>query len=126
MTERKNPDFSDVSPEAGGPAIDWAHLARQTMGDVELERELLALFATQAGAFGGRLAAAGADKERRDLAHTLKGAARAIGAFSLGQAAEEYESAVATVEAPDRLRALDARLHETQQAIAARLAQGRG
>ncbi|WP_159730065.1 Hpt domain-containing protein [Methylosinus sp. Ce-a6] len=125
MTERKNPDSSEGSPEASGPAIDWAYLARQTMDDVELERELLALFTTQAGAFGGRLAAAaGADKERRDLAHTLKGAARAIGAFSLGQAAEEYESAVATVEAPDRLRALDARLLETQQAIAARLAQG--
>lgn len=123
MTERRNPDFSIGSPESG-PAIDWSYLARQTMDDPELERELLALFATQAEAFGGRLAAAGSDKGRRDLAHTLKGAARAIGAFALAKAADEYELAIATSIGPDRLRALDARLAEALEAIAARLAKG--
>ncbi|MBG0809466.1 Hpt domain-containing protein [Methylosinus sp. H3A] len=125
MTDGDDPDTAKAAPKAGQPALDWAYLARQTMGDAELEAELLALFSVQAGEFGGRLAAAGTDKARHDLAHTLKGAARAIGAFALGDAAEEYESALAAAEgAPDRLRALDARLDEAQQAISARLSRG--
>ncbi|MBU3890144.1 MULTISPECIES: Hpt domain-containing protein [Methylosinus] len=107
-----------AGPKNSRAAIDWAHLSRQTMGDVELEAELLALFATQAAEFSGKLAAAASDKARLDLAHTLKGASRAIGAFPLGDAAEDYESAIAE---PPRLRALEARLAEAQQAIASRL-----
>ena len=121
MTDGVNPDASKAATDDRKP-IDWAHLARQTMGDAELEVELLALFSTQAGEFGGKLGSAPSDKARLDLAHTLKGAARAIGAFALGDAAEEYESAVAAAEgAPDRLHALSARLDEAQQAIAVRL-----
>ena len=53
-------------------AIDLVHLARQTGGDAELERELLTLFAQQCARHlrtihGGDAAA------RRDAAHTLKG-----------------------------------------------------
>ncbi|BBU60732.1 hypothetical protein MSC49_06670 [Methylosinus sp. C49] len=111
--------MTDGGNTEGAPdAIDWAHLSRQTMGDAELEIELLTLFLTQAGEFEGRLAAAASDKARRDLAHTLKGAARAIGAFALGDAAEDYESALAE---PERRRALIARLAEAQLAIASRL-----
>lgn len=53
-------------------AIDLVHLARQTGGDAELERELLTLFAQQCARH--LRAIHGGDAEiRRDAAHTLKG-----------------------------------------------------
>ena len=58
------------------PPIDMVHLARQTGGDVDLEQELLALFADQCLR---HLATLHGDDTRlgSDAAHTLKGAARA-------------------------------------------------
>ncbi|QGM47565.1 Hpt domain-containing protein [Methylocystis heyeri] len=81
----------------GSPVIDLVHLSRQTLGDSELENELLILFDRQALQFAARLAlpaAPGESGQRGDLAHTLKGSARAIGAFELGEAADAYEIAV--------------------------------
>lgn len=134
MTDGENPRASKAAPEAGEPSIDWAYLSRQTMGDVALEDELLTLFEAQAAEFGGKLAAAASHKARLDLVHTLKGAARAIGAVALGDAAEDYETALAQAreteahgadtgarDTTDRLEALGARLGEARQAISARL-----
>jgi len=129
MTDGENPRAAKAAPEAEEPAIDWAYLSRQTMGDVALEAELLALFETQAAEFCGKLAAAASDKARLDLVHTLKGAARAIGAFALGDAAEDYEAAPAEardtrardIGARDTQARLEARLGEARQAIFARL-----
>lgn len=78
------------------PAIDLVHLSRQTLGDGFLEAELLSLFDRQAEQFRARLASAqraGEGKWRGDLAHTLKGSARAVGAFEVARAAEAYEAA---------------------------------
>lgn len=72
--------------------IDLAHLGRMTLGDVEVEREVLAMFAAQASDLADRLAAMPADADR--LAHTLKGSARAIGAFRVADAAAEVEDAI--------------------------------
>lgn len=103
-------------------ALDAAHLARQTLGDAALARELLALFLAQTDEFGARRAAAGSDKARRDLAHTLQGAARAIGAFPLADAARAYEATLLAGEPPEAaLTALDRRLAEARAAIAAHL-----
>jgi HPt (histidine-containing phosphotransfer) domain-containing protein len=77
--------------------LDLVHLSRQTLGDVTLETELLALFQSQARQFAKRLAGPshpGDEKWRAELAHTLKGSARAVGAFRVAQAAENYEYAV--------------------------------
>jgi HPt (histidine-containing phosphotransfer) domain-containing protein len=80
-----------LAPDDG--PIDIAHLARMTLGDAGLEREVLAMFSAQAVRLIGSLAAlpsgAGA------LAHTLKGSARAIGAFRVAEAAESLEVALA-------------------------------
>ena len=75
--------------------IDLVHLARQTMGDSALEVELLALFERQAVQIAAALEspAAGESVSRADLAHKLKGSARAIGAFAVAAAAENYEHA---------------------------------
>lgn len=76
-------------------AIDLDHLARQTGGDRELERELLHLFAQQCVRHL-RTIHTGADaKIRMDAAHTLKGAARAIGAWEVADAADAIEKHIA-------------------------------
>lgn len=72
--------------------IDLEHLRRMTMGDAEVEREVLAMFAAQASELAERLATVPADGER--LAHTLKGSARAIGAFRVADAAADLELAI--------------------------------
>ena len=88
-------------------AIDLVHLARQTGGDAELERELLTLFAQQCARHlrtihGGDAAA------RRDAAHTLKGAARAIGAWQVAEAADLIEQRLAAAGMAPPEAAMDA------------------
>ena len=74
-----------------GP-IDIAHLKRMTLGDAGLEREVLAMFAGQAVGLIDALAVVPADWA--ELAHTLNGSARAIGAFQVADAAEALEAAM--------------------------------
>jgi HPt (histidine-containing phosphotransfer) domain-containing protein len=71
------------------PAIDLDHLARMTLGERELEREVLTLFAQQSADLLQRLERL--PREGASLAHTLKGSARGIGAFAVAEAAENLE-----------------------------------
>ncbi len=81
-------------PTAPPVPIDLVHLARQCAGDHALEQELLALFADQCVKLLGEIKAA--DHGRgRDAAHSLKGAARAVGAWEVAAAAEVAESGLA-------------------------------
>lgn len=73
-------------------AIDVQHLGRMTLGEAALETEVLALFAAQSSDLAGRLAGMPADAAA--LAHTLKGSARAIGAFRVADAALGVEAAM--------------------------------
>ena len=77
----------------GDRPIDLVHLARQTFGERELESELLRLFDRQSRQIVDRLTDGplAEDRWRADLAHTLKGSARAVGAFGVAAAAEAYE-----------------------------------
>jgi HPt (histidine-containing phosphotransfer) domain-containing protein len=79
-----------LAPDDG--PIDIEHLQRMTLGDESLEREVLAMFSAQAVRLVGALAALPA--EGGTLAHTLKGSARAIGAFRVADAASGLESAI--------------------------------
>ena len=81
----------ETSRRAGRRPIDLEHLARQTMGDRALEQEVLALFSQHIGAVRNDLKTAD-EAERRRLGHTLKGAARSIGAFMLADCAERMEA----------------------------------
>ena len=72
--------------------IDLVHLGRMTLGDATVEREVLAMFAAQAADLTDRLAGLPADAAV--LVHTLKGSARAIGAFRVGDAAADLEHAL--------------------------------
>jgi len=100
--------------------LDLVHLARQTFGDRDLEREVLALFEAQCRRLLPVLAGAG-ERERGDAAHTLKGAARAVGAWRLAAVVDEFETALGT-DTPEALEArlarLDRAMRETQAAVA--------
>jgi HPt (histidine-containing phosphotransfer) domain-containing protein len=118
----ENAPMPAVMPETSAEqrVLDLVHLARQTFGDRDLEREVLALFEAQCRRLLPILAGAVA-RERGDAAHTLKGAARAVGAWRLAALADEFEMALAA-ENPETLGALLARLEramrETQAAVA--------
>ena len=89
-------------------AIDTAHLSRQTGGDHALERELLTLFAQQCVKHL-RTIHAGADTQARlDAAHSLKGAARAIGAWQVAEAADAVEHGLAEADQHRTEAAMDA------------------
>src|SRR5579863_1480172 len=108
------------------PAIDFAHLARQTLDDRALENELLALFENQAARITAQLIALGAGeaKLRADLAHTLKGSALAIGAGRAARSAQAYETACAAEGEPGAaLDDLVAAVAHVRAAIAERLAR---
>jgi HPt (histidine-containing phosphotransfer) domain-containing protein len=80
-----------LAPDDG--PIDFEHLSRMTLGDAGLEHEVLAMFVAQSTTLVSTLAAMPADASA--LAHTLKGSARAIGAFSVADAAARLEAAIA-------------------------------
>jgi HPt (histidine-containing phosphotransfer) domain-containing protein len=75
--------------------VDLHHLDRYTGGERSLDAEILKLFDNQCQEMMvqlERLAAEDADtKAWREVTHTLKGAARGIGAFPLADAAAEAE-----------------------------------
>ena len=77
-----------LAPDDG--PIDIAHLRRMTLGDEALEREVLGMFSAQASRLVKSLAANPVDAGA--LAHTLKGSARAVGAFAVGDAAAHLET----------------------------------
>lgn len=85
--------------------IDLAHLARQTMGDAALQREVLAMFVEQAGALCDEITAVTAQGARADLLHRLNGSARAIGAWQVAELAGRFERVQPTEEEIDALRA---------------------
>jgi len=75
-------------------AIDLEHLAKYTGGEKALNEEILRLFDGQIAGMVTELnglIATGDAKRWREIAHTIKGAARGVGAFAMGEAAAEAE-----------------------------------
>ena len=83
----------ESAPESGADpeVLDLDHLARYTMGNRELERELLRLFRTQIRAQVTGVAQARDAQDWRFATHTLKGVARSIGAWAIADTAEKLE-----------------------------------
>lgn len=114
--------FVAASQPAGAPALDLVHLARQSLGDQQLERELLALFDHHSARVLAQIAQlSGSEwRSRALLAHKLKGSALAIGAASVASAAAAVER-LSDAQAPaaaQALEALVAAVDEARQAIA--------
>jgi len=78
----------------GQPAVDLAHLARMTLGEKGLEREVLELFERQADLLLAHMAAED-PRMVGALAHTLVGSARGIGAWRVAEVATALERAAA-------------------------------
>lgn len=98
--------------------LDRGHLSRMTLGDAELEQEVLAMFAEQAACLLAAMAAMPA--ETGALAHKLKGSARGIGAFAVADAAADLETAIQTGRGrSDALAALKEAVTEARAAIEA-------
>jgi HPt (histidine-containing phosphotransfer) domain-containing protein len=77
--------------ETRSAPVDLVELARRTFGDTTLEREVLGMFAAQARIHVQAILQSRDAETRRRAAHTLKGAARAIGAGELARCAERAE-----------------------------------
>jgi HPt (histidine-containing phosphotransfer) domain-containing protein len=97
------------------PSVDLEHLSRQTGGNDELGREVLRMFLDNIPADLARLRAA-AGQERREVAHMIRGSARAIGAGAVAEAAAAIEAG------REDLAKLDAAVADARQFIAAYLA----
>ena len=108
--------------------VDLDHLARYTGGDKTLNAEILRLFDGQITDMVSQLQSI---IEQRDLkmwrqvTHTIKGAARGVGAFAMGQAAADAEPVDPAVH-PDKagaaLESLKTQGHAVQAFIADYLA----
>jgi HPt (histidine-containing phosphotransfer) domain-containing protein len=107
-----------LAPDDG--PIDIEHLQRMTLGDASLEREVLAMFSAQAAKLIGKLATLPSDAAV--LAHTLKGSARAIGAFAVADAVSDLEAAIQAGGNPSRaLTELNAAIAQARMAVDAML-----
>lgn len=103
---------AELSAEIGSPLVtggetaapwpvDLIHLRRYTMGDQQLEREVLGLFAGELPKTVASLRAAATDRDWKMASHTLKGSARAVGAWHLARVAmiaERHPEAVADAD----------------------------
>jgi HPt (histidine-containing phosphotransfer) domain-containing protein len=90
---------------AGHDPIDRAHLARYSLGSPTLEREILGLFLAQLPLSIEQLRFAATDREWQIAAHTIKGSARAVGAWQVARLAlaAEQSSGASDADARDRL-----------------------
>ena len=101
----------------GDRAIDLVHLARTTMGDRSLEREVLQLFDRQSSQIVARIRTA-APASVATLAHTLNGSARGIGAWRVAHAAQALELAGSGDAFARALDSLSAAADEARAVIA--------
>ena len=104
---------SSESPKASSRPIDLVHLSRYTLGERELEREVLELFCSQSLLYIERLRSAKSDQDWKEAAHSLVDSARMIGAWRASEAAERAEAL--SGDAFDRLR--DMRLTEIESLV---------
>jgi HPt (histidine-containing phosphotransfer) domain-containing protein len=108
---------ADQQQPACEAIIDATHLARMTLGEPGLEREVLALFDRQAEMLLPRIRR-GTGAIAAATAHTLKGSALGIGAFAVARAADAVERA----DGAGLPRAIDA-LGEALAAASAEIAR---
>ncbi len=81
--------------------IDLVRLAANTLGNRDLEIQVLRLFVTQSTAAMKRLSEETDTGVVHDLVHTLKGSARAVGASAVAERCEELEQRLDAAGAPD-------------------------
>ena len=107
MINRMEGHVMPVSTQAR--PVDLVHLSRYTGGDPALNAEILQLFSGQAAELMKKLQdvlEARDPKGWKEITHSLKGAARGIGAFALADAAASAEPALPASDNSAAIRAL--------------------
>lgn len=92
--------------------VDLVHLAKYTMGNRDLELEVLSLFTKQSLIYLERLRNAADQQTWKEAAHTLKGSARGIGAWGVADAVAALEQRSSEAMGPEK-DAMVAELTET-------------
>lgn len=77
--------------EGTNKPVDLVHLSSMTMGDRALESQVLSVFATQSQIYLASWQQADGHNARKQAAHSMKGAARGIGAWEVADLAEAAE-----------------------------------
>ncbi|MEM1306746.1 MAG: Hpt domain-containing protein [Pseudomonadota bacterium] len=75
----------------GASAIDRAHLRRYTHGNADIETEILELFCSQSSTLVDQLKQATDAEAWAFASHSIKGSARAVGAWRVAELAERAE-----------------------------------
>jgi len=112
--------FEDESASSTAVDLDEAYLDRQTGGDRALANEVLVLFREQARRQYDVIVGEGDARTRRDAAHTLKGSARAIGAWRVAEIVQAIELGLADPGGRDmqsRFLELDTALQSADEAM---------
>jgi HPt (histidine-containing phosphotransfer) domain-containing protein len=109
--------MAPAAPDDAQP-IDRAHLSRYTLGSLTLEREVLGLFLAQLPLTIEQLRFATTDREWQIAAHTIKGSARAVGAWQVAHLGQEAERTSGVEDEMERTRILTA-LEEACEAVEA-------
>lgn len=78
-------------------AIDFAHLDKYVMGDDVLRDEVLEIFIAQLDMHVRNLDPSRDDMSWKNTAHTLKGAARGVGAWEVGELCQAAEALIGDV-----------------------------
>lgn len=107
----------DRASGAMAAAIDRSHLASMTLGDRDLEREVLRLFDRQADLLLARMRSS-ASQALAALAHTLRGSASSIGANKVASAAAAVEQAAGGAERVAAMQVLARTIDEARAEIA--------
>ncbi len=108
MTEQTDrPQAADGGAKPSMP-IDFAYLDWYTAGDRSVQADVLAIFRGQSMLWIDMFDPDMADTEWVALAHSLKGSARGIGAFTLGDLAEQAEALIDGDHRESRRGVLDA------------------
>lgn len=107
------------SMPSGEEPLNLENLRRYTLGNAEVEREVMQLFCEHAPVMLARLRASANDKDWRDSAHALKGSALALGAGRIAALSERAEAADGFASRKDLLVKIEAAIDEVQDFIAA-------
>jgi len=100
--------------------IDLVHLSRQTFGSKDLEKEVLSLFLSHSRQCLERMRQSETDDAFADAAHSIKGSARAVGAFALANLVETSETMARAGHLEDKAAAvveIEAGINSTNQYI---------
>lgn len=114
------------SDEPRSRPIDLVYLAKNTAGNVELERDVLHMFDQVSRTYFSRIEATSNVGELCRTLGSLKGVATSIGAWGIAELAKEMEEELASGAAidPERIEDLDWAVHEASEFIVRVLKDG--